>query len=191
MNTDATSPLFFDRKYRRNADPWNFATSEYEKARYATILRVLNGRRYSRGFEPGCSIGVLSAQLATQCDRLECIDISPAAISMARERCRNLANTTFSCVSVLDFASPGPFDLIVFSEIGYYFNAETLSALAQRLVSRLSSDGVLLAEHWLDASEDHVLSGQRVHEILSNTPALRHQHGEIHPHFQLDRWRRL
>ena len=191
MNTDTTSQFFFDQKYRRNSDPWNFATSEYERARYATILRVLNGRRYSRALESGCSIGVLSAQLAAQCDHLECIDFSPAAISMARERCRNISNITFTCASILDFASPGPFDLIVFSEIGYYFDAETLFALAQRLVSHLANDGIFLAEHWLGVSDDHVLGGQRVHEILSNIPALRHQHGEIHPHFQLDRWRRL
>jgi hypothetical protein len=97
----------------------------------------------------------------------------------------------FTCASIANFIPAGFYDLLVFSEIGYYFDESVLPGLAQRPVDRLTKNGTLIAVHCLGVSEDHVLSGHRVHTILSALLALRYQHGELHPHFQLDRWRRL
>jgi Nodulation protein S (NodS) len=58
------SEASFEAKYRHSPDPWQFAASPYEQRRYAAILRSLSRARYSRAFEPGCSVGVLTAALA-------------------------------------------------------------------------------------------------------------------------------
>lgn len=48
-------------------------------------MDALVGRRFVRAFEAGCSIGVLTARLATICNRVE-------AVERARERCREYPN---------------------------------------------------------------------------------------------------
>jgi SAM-dependent methyltransferase len=188
MRTAATTEQFFEEKYRRNPDPWNFSASDYERQRYSTIMRALAGRRYARALEPGCSIGVLTERLANLCDRVEALDISATAVKIARARCRGLKNVTFMRASIAHIVPPGEFDLIVFSEIGYYFDEYQLAAVAQGLVGHLINGGIFLAVHWLGVSGDHLLSGRRVHEILGRTEGLVHLHAENHHKFLLDRW---
>ena len=189
MTMDPTSLPFFEEKYQRNPDPWGFASSPYEQSRYSAIFNALCYRRYKRGFEPGCSIGVLTALLATICDQVYAMDISPTAVSHAGERCRNLRGVKVSCGALPHHLPAGTFDLVVMSEIGYYFDEESLLKLGKNLVSRIPDSGILLAAHWLGASEDHVLSGDRVHEILGTLDGLDLEHSERHAGFRLDRWR--
>lgn len=82
------------------------------------------------------------------------------------------------------------FDLIVFSEIGYYFNETVLAELAGKLVERLEPNGIFLAAHWLGNSPDHFLSGDRVHEILKSVDGLELEVEQCYSCFRLDRWAR-
>ena len=84
----------------------------------------------------------------------------------------------------------GTFDLIVFSELGYYFSADRLRAIVGRLEDRLERGGELVAVHWLGQSPDHVLSGDEVHEVLSETLACEWIGGSRHVGFRIDSWRR-
>jgi hypothetical protein len=70
MTEDPTSQAFFERKYRQAVDPWGCGASAYEHARYTTTIKALGDRKFSRGFEPGCSIGVLTDRIAKVCDRV-------------------------------------------------------------------------------------------------------------------------
>jgi hypothetical protein len=92
MKNDTTSQRFFEKKYRQNPDPWNFQLSPYETKRYKTMFQFLKGERYRNAFEPGCSIGIFTVRLASLCDRVEAIDISPTAVLQARMRCKDLPN---------------------------------------------------------------------------------------------------
>src|SRR6202012_2818030 len=130
------------------------------------MLESADGRRYSRAFEPGCSIGVLTQKLASLCDRLEAIEISPTAASIAMQRCKDLSQVHIECGSVPDAILPGKFDLIVFSEIGYYFEKEKLHDIVGCLSENLNPGGYFIAAHWLGTSADHVLSGDAVHQII-------------------------
>ena len=94
MTTNTTSQTFFEEKYANDPDPWAFASSAYELNRYDATISALQRRRYQRAFEPGCSVGVLTARLATLCDHVDAIDISPTAVERARERCRDLHNVS-------------------------------------------------------------------------------------------------
>jgi SAM-dependent methyltransferase len=190
MTHDVTSKAFFEAKYQDCEDPWSFATSSYERERYEAILSAVGGRRYRRAFEPGCSIGVLTAMLARICDSVEAMDISPTAIAQARERTRHLDNVRTTCGALPAFIPSGTFDLIVFSEIGYYFTEQDLFAVATAVTSRVSTSGVFVAAHWLGDSSDHLLSGDRVHEILNQVPDFILRHGQRHTGFRLDVWTR-
>jgi hypothetical protein len=61
----AVSQEAFEARYLQRPDPWRFAESPYELARYLTILSSLGRRAYATVYEPGCSVGVLTRQLAT------------------------------------------------------------------------------------------------------------------------------
>lgn len=189
---DALSQAAFEAKYRRASDPWQFAASPYEQRRYAITLRSLCRERYSRAFEPGCSVGVLSAALAERCDWLLASDFAPTAVRLAQERCANLPNVHIEQADIAKSIPTGPFDLIVFSEIGYYFDGLTLSSMAARLMTVLQGGGEFIAVHWRGRSEDHVLHGDKVHAILKE---VLQEHctwlkGEHYPEFLLDVWRR-
>lgn len=191
-----TSAEFFDSMYRREADPWNFAASPYEQSRYQATIAALGHRRYTRAFEPGCSIGVLTQRLADICETVEAIEISPAAVEQARTRCQSQPNVHITAAALPDYVPDPPLDLIVLSEIGYYFREEDLRALATGLIRSLTPGGTLLAVHWLGHSPDHILSGDQVHETLLALPDLNHDLAERHPSpgsqagFRLDCWTR-
>jgi 2-polyprenyl-3-methyl-5-hydroxy-6-metoxy-1,4-benzoquinol methylase len=188
MSLSSTSAEFFETMYAEREDPWAFASSQYERDRYAAIVRTLGNRRYCRAFEPGCSIGILTAQLAAFCDRVEAMDISPTAVARARVYCESLSNVRILCGSLPDMIPHGEFDLVVFSEIGYYFTETQLSSVATKLVNQMNSEGTFLAAHWLGSSQDHMLDGDRVHDVLKMLPNLNPVRSERYPGFRLDRW---
>ena len=198
MTTSTTSSEFFDQKYRADTDPWGFATSAYELGRYEATMRALTHRRYERAFEPGCAIGVLTARLAEICGHVDAMDISETAVERTRERCKNLPNVDTTCGALPGFIPAGNFDLVVLSEVGYYFEEAVLRRMAQQLADRICTSGVLLAAHWLGTSKDHLLKGDRVHEILGSLHGLELEVSERHEAlgaeeagFRLDRWVRL
>jgi hypothetical protein len=82
---------------------------------------------------------------------------------------------------------PAP-DLIVFSEIGYYFDAAELNGVVLKLAGVLQEPGEFVALHWLGSSDDHVLHGDEVHEILRSCLPLKWFRGERHEGFRIDSW---
>ena len=191
MTDHRVSQDFFESKYQADSDPWRFADSPYERNRYAEIVNALSGHRFHRAFEPGCSIGALTELLAPVCDTVLAFDISPTAAARAQARCARFPGVTVRVGSLPADIPDGRFDLIVFSEIGYYFDRTTLVSLVTNLLTRLQPGGTLLAAHWLGSSPDHILSGDDVHECLSKAlgppPA---ETSQCFEGFRLDVWRR-
>ena len=188
MSASTTSAEFFEQKYRESADPWDFARSEYERSRYDAIISALGTRSYNRAFEPGCSVGELTWRLAKRCRHVDAIDISATAVARASERCKELPNVAVRAGGLPHQIPDNEFDLIVFSEIGYYFEESSLQELGDMLVRRIRTSGTLLAAHWLGTSKDHLLGGDRVHEILGSLTGLRLDYSERHADFRLERW---
>jgi protein-L-isoaspartate O-methyltransferase len=186
------SQAAFEAKYRQSGDPWDFNGSRYERDRYELTLRSLMRTHYRRAFEPACSIGILTAALAQRCDDVQAIDIAPSAVAMARKRCASFPHVTISCDDLATQCPEGPFDLIVFSELGYYFTQAQLMRIAQSLGATLEAGGELIAVHWLGTSEDHLLHGDQVHAILKDAlmKACAWIKGARRPGFRLDTWRR-
>jgi len=74
---------YFDDVYRENPDPWGFRTRSYEARKRELTMAMLPDPAYRSVFEPGCSIGVLSAMLAKRSERLLAMDISAQALKIA------------------------------------------------------------------------------------------------------------
>lgn len=191
MSVEPWSPSAFEARYRADADPWDFATSSYEQGRYDEVLGALQRPDYRRAYEPGCSIGALTERLALRCAALYAVDVSATAIAEARARCAGLPQVHLAVGSVTD-PIPNELDLVVFSEIGYYFETPELDAIIEHLVRALEAGGELVACHWLGHSNDHRLHGSVVHERLTAVLGDRfaHMHHEDAPGFVIDGWRR-
>jgi cyclopropane fatty-acyl-phospholipid synthase-like methyltransferase len=186
-----SSAAFFEAKYQRDVDPWNFEASTYERNRYAHILRSLEGRRWRSALEPGCSVGVLTEGLAQLCEQLLALDFSATAMSATKERCKRFPHVNVSCLGLEEIQTFGDFDLIVLSEIGYYFTERRWAELSRRIAREMRPSSTVLAAHWTGSSEDHEITGDRVHEILLAHPELRLEHSEQHAGFRLDRLEKL
>ncbi|HEX5164584.1 MAG TPA: SAM-dependent methyltransferase, partial [Thermomicrobiales bacterium] len=130
---DSLPAGYFERVYAENDDPWGFATRPYEARKYAATLATLPRERYRSAFEIGCSIGVLTEQLAARCDRLLAVDVAERALEQARTRCRHLPQVRFARMAVPAEFPEEVFDLILVSEVGYYWDWDDLRR-AQRLI---------------------------------------------------------
>jgi Nodulation protein S (NodS) len=117
-------------------------------------------------------------------------DVSPTAVAKARRRCAEFDNVRVECHDLRSVALDTPLDLIVLSEVAYYFEVGPLEVISHRLAAALGTGGTLLAVHWLGESIDHVLHGDEAHQILLRSLPLRHVSAQRHRSFRLDLWRR-
>ncbi len=156
---------YFDKLYAAKDDPWGFTSRWYEQRKYALTLAMLPFERYRRGFEPGCSIGVLTSMLAERCDELVASDPSAAALDSAGSRVPEHVELRLG--GVPEDWPPGSFDLIVCSEVGYYLDASDRERLVDRIVSSLEPGGHLIAVHWRRKVSDYPSDGAQVHECFA------------------------
>ena len=177
---------YFDDVYRAKADPWSFTSSPYEAEKYAKTLESLPQPRFQRAFEIGCSIGVLTAMLAPRCGELLAVDVSEAALEQAKQRCAHLPNVSLELMSIPREFPDGSFDLILLSEIGYYWNSTDLALAQQRIAEHLSDGGFLLLVHWTPIVDDYPSDGNAVHDSFLNHAAFRHVKGHRAETYRLD-----
>lgn len=189
MSNEPWAPEAFEERYRRAPDPWDFGTSPYEQGRYEAIVASLPGEHYRSGYEPGCSIGELTWRLAQVCDALRAVDVSETAVARTAERVRGMHGVTVGVASV-DTDSTMGHDLVVFSEIGYYFSLDELDRVLDRLVAAMVRGGDLVACNWLGHSPDHRLHGSVVHDRIAARTDLQPLTEATHDGFVIGAWRR-
>ena len=182
---------YFDELYGRDADPWHFATKEYEHDKYAVTLENLPRDRYQNALELGCSIGVLTQMLAARADHLLSLDAAQIAIDAARARCLNLTNVEIERATLPGEFSDGKFDLTLMSEVGYYFALPDLKKLSERVLNALENGGDLMLVHYLPDLPDYPLTGDDVHEFFLQLPGLQHLRGLRAERYRLDCFRRV
>ena len=151
--TNSHDAEHFRQLYARSADPWAFQTSFYEQEKYRRTIAALGERRFRSGFEPGCSIGVLTRVLATSCDALLAADIVEEPLHTARILCGDLPWVRFVRLRIP--AGPeGRFDLIVLSEVLYFLTAHDIAAVAARVLTTIDTDGVVVSVNWRGHGDD-------------------------------------
>jgi SAM-dependent methyltransferase len=160
-------PAYFHGRYAASADPRRLAERWYEARKYALTVALLPRERYVAAFEPGCSIGVLTAQLAPRCDRLLGWDAAPDAVAAARGRTAGLPGVRVERGIIPGEWPPGSFDLIVFSELLYCFDDADLGQVLGLGAGSLRPGGQLLAVHWRHPAPGHPRTGDEVHEDLA------------------------
>jgi SAM-dependent methyltransferase len=187
MAGDRAPVEHFERLARESADPWAYATSDYEQRKYRRTLDYLP-ERCGRTLELGCSIGVFTAMLAPRTSCLLAVDFSPTALERARRRLRGSHNVQVLRRRLPEEMPGGSFDTIVCAEILYYWGARLVRVGLRRMEAALAPGGTLLAVHWRHPDPRRELTGDDVHAILDAETRLRPDARHATPDYLLDRW---
>lgn len=179
------APAYFERLYADDPDPWQFATSPYERAKFAATLAALPRARYGAAFEIGCAGGVLTRQLAERCGRLLAVDVSDDALAQARARCADQPHVAFQRMTVPGEWPDESFALVVLSEVGYYLGDADFERLQARLNASVETGGHLVLVHWTGET-DYPHSGDAVHDAVLAQPAWRRAGGHREADYRLD-----
>lgn len=147
--TSSLGSRYFEGLYAGDPDPWGYASSAYEAAKYAATCDALPPVTFRRGFEIGCSFGVLSRAIATRCETLLAVDLVQVVLDRARQDAGDHANIIFERMEIPRDWPAGEFDLIVLSEMLYYLSPSDLERTAALAGHALSADGVVVLVNWL------------------------------------------
>ena len=176
----------FEALYARAPDPWEYETNAYEQEKYRRILSMLPRERYARGLELGCSIGVLTALLATRCDELVGLDGVPAAVEAARQRLQYTPHVHIVQGQLPSALPEGTFDLIVLSEVLYFFVDEDLAVIADFVIEHLRPGGTCILVNFLGDTESPQTGDdaaaiviQRCASTMAIAAQFRHEHYRI------------
>ena len=167
----SVDPATFERMYRDEQDPWGFGTSPTRRAKYDRTIAALGDRRFRRGLELGCSIGVLhraTGRALRRARRAGHVGDGRRAGARARRRRRDLRVATLPAGAARRAVRPRRRH-----EVLYYFARDVLDGLLDDLEAALEPGGRLLAVHWRPATRTYPLRGDEVHAILAARPALR------------------
>ncbi|MFJ3817125.1 class I SAM-dependent DNA methyltransferase [Streptomyces sp. NPDC090056] len=187
----STPESYFARMYADTSDPWDLENRWYEQRKYALTLAVLPRRRYRRAFEPGCSAGVLTRMLAERCDEVVAADRVERAVETAATRNRDQPHVSVEHLVVPDQWPTGRFDLVVLSELLYYFDDAQLQRILDRTVTSLEPGGSLVTVHWNHPVPEHRLTGEQLRPYLEAVPGLVTGPGFTDPDFTLGTYTRL
>lgn len=112
-------------------------------------MEALAGIRAERGLEVGCAEGHLTRRLAAHVGELVACDMVDEALRRARNTCAELRNICFLEIDVRRDWPPGTFDLIVCSDVLYYFSKREVREIVRQSARHVRPDGFLLfANEW-------------------------------------------
>ena len=182
-------PVYFEEMFAGNPDPWQFETSPYEHEKYDTSIGALAGRPYRRAFEVGCANGVLTERLALICDTLLSIDVSSSALASARTRNSQTAHVKFQEMVFPGQTPNGSFDLIVLSEVVYYWSSGDIATAAAWISQRLEAGGDLLLVHWIGETDYPQTGDGAVEQLQQGLPTMKIIRADRYEKYRLDLWR--
>lgn len=159
----------FEELYTADPDPWEVATSWYERRKTHVLLACLRRQRYGTAWDVGCGTGELAALLAARCDRVVATDAAERACELTRRRSAAEGDVLVerSTLPLLpDALRDRPADLVVLSEVLYYLSEADRRAAAETLAAACAPEGDIVAVHWSATTEGASVSGIGAHRDL-------------------------
>lgn len=180
---DSATPAYFEQFHRRHDDPWGLDSRWYEKRKRDVLMSCLPQPSVARALEIGCAGGAVTAELRDRAEHVLAVDVSETALHRARARLGDDPRIELRQAQLPAEWPDGVFDLIVLSEVGYFWSHDDLAAAVDRIVDTLPDDGVLAACHWRHPFAEAPLTGDRVHAMIAARPELdqivRHVEGDF------------
>lgn len=188
-------PPDFDLLYQEQADPWSVTTAWYERRKRDILMTALPRERYTFGLELGCGIGATTRLLAQRCDSICAVDGSSVAISrcaevLAKDGCSNVQLGTCQLPQAWPLQHGWQPDLIVVSELAYYFSDAALDCLLQRCQAALTDDGDWLMCHYTAPFHDRHQDTARLHDKIDALGGIQRIIRHDDEQFQLCVWRK-
>ncbi|RZA13795.1 MAG: class I SAM-dependent methyltransferase [Proteobacteria bacterium] len=183
MIAASTDRQYFQKLYEASVDPFHNWRNEYEDSKRAQALSLLQKAFYPTAFEPGCGNGALSLDLSERCGHLSSVDWSSDALRAASLHCAGVANIDFS---EMDFPAALPqktFDLLIVSELLYYFSEMRLKKFFHSIPEIVKPGGEVMLIHWRGASDDYPSTGDAVHEEFHKLTSIRQAQVFEHPQY--------
>lgn len=190
--TSATSPTSaqdFDAIFEQD-DPWGFETLWYEARKRDLLMAALPEARYARALEAGCATGMLTERLACRCDALLAIDVAARAVERMLARVAGQAHVEGRVARLPQEWPAGSFDLIVLSELGYFFTPDDWIATVNHAASALAPSGTIVACHWLRPFAERQMATRHIHAAIARQPGLYRHVRHLEPDFLLEVWSR-
>jgi hypothetical protein len=129
---------------------------------------------------------VLTADLADRASTVLGTDVSAEAVGRARRRLGARPGVTISQLRSPQQWPAGTFDLVVLSEVGYFWQPEELDLALAKAVTSLAVDGLLLLCPWRHPVQGWPLDGDLVHAAAVAVPGLRVVVSHVEQDFRLD-----
>lgn len=167
LAADSTPVTAFDERYARRPDPWGVDERWYELRKRDLLLASLPRPVVARALEIGCGTGALTERLAERALDVVAVDVSPHAVARARDRTDGAAHVRVDVLDIRAHWPEGRFDLIVLSEVGYYWSPSDLSDVLDRIENALTDDGIAVLCHWRHPIADAPQTGDAVHAELA------------------------
>ncbi|HWD22714.1 MAG TPA: class I SAM-dependent methyltransferase [Burkholderiales bacterium] len=159
----AGQALEFAESLWQRGDFWEVESSEFERARCARLIRLLEGRRYDRVLELGCGAGHFTRLLAPLAGQLVAFDIAPSAIERARAAGGGTGRIDYRVGNAMDcgWRADGPWDLVVMNEticyLGWLYPFFDIAWLVAEIHGAIRGGGRFLMANAMDEKYDKLL----------------------------------
>lgn len=180
---------YFERMFSGDPDPWKFETSAYEAGKYDHTIASLGPDRFERALEVGCANGVLTQRLSNICESIVAIDVSDTALQRARQRNLTSTHVQFYNMPFPHQTPSGSFDLILLSEVVYYWSAADIAAAGAWIEKHIALKGDLLLVHWIGETNYPQTGDDAVSLLRQSLPNFQTIESDRRDAYRLDLWR--
>lgn len=186
----------FEALYKLATDPWSVAHLWYERRKRSIMLASMPLERFHHALELGCGTGETTYLLASMCAQVTAVDVSPTAAARCRQRVQRSGASNVD-VQVLELpmawpdCQPASFDLVLVSELAYYFSRDEFSCFAERCMDSLAPQGYWVMCHYKPDFHDRYASTDEIHDGINANRGLRRILAHDDEQFRLDVWRKL
>lgn len=182
---------YFNWRYKRE-DPYMVTTSEEEKEKYDRLIKAIGGKEtYENILELGCGEGRLSRRIADKTGRLLAVDISDFAIGRAKEYLADHENVTIRRFDIFTDDPEDTFELVVCSEVLFYFEPDQLPGVIERIIGWIKPGGYAALVHTRVISDDGAgvdlkkFGAKTIHGMFMNDPRISLISDDIQPMYRI------
>jgi predicted TPR repeat methyltransferase len=136
----------FEHKYATHGDYFGYQTKPYEIAKYERTLALMRQWRRGNGaaLEIGCSVGVFTAMIAKDFDRLTAVDIASEALTLAEKQVAGTGHVSYAQGDLLSLKLGARFDVIFCAEVLMYIREKDATAACRVLDEHLGENGLII-----------------------------------------------